>query len=227
MRKPFFLRLCLLWLLITSGNTVFGWVRKIGSNGKSFPLTIKYALWPYKTISVCILPSNEFRPRKIEERERNSKPDPTPVRSHPSIGEIAPIGATTQAKPDHLPHKLDRLHPSPLHPKPISSSTHPRLSLFSTHRWSLDRHPQPTALPSCMQPRFGSDRLLMISSPLLPPLDRPTHDQSPLSLSQSASLFSSITHSFFLLLSVWPRIWWMVFCFEFCFFKFIYWNFLL
>ena len=206
---------------------VFWWARKIGSNGKSFPLTIKYALWPCKSISVCILPSNEFRPRKIEERERNSKLDPTSVRSHPSTNEIAPIGAATQAKPDRVSHKPDRLHPSSIHPKPISSSTHPGPSLFSTHRWSPDRFPQPIAPPSCMQPRFGSNRLLTISSPPPPPLDRPIHDQSPISLSQSASFFSSITHSFFLLLSVWPRIWWMVFCFEFYFFKFIYSNFLL
>ena len=46
---------------------VFGYARKIGSNGKPFPLTIKYALWPCKTISVCILPSC---PKKTEEREK-------------------------------------------------------------------------------------------------------------------------------------------------------------
>ena len=191
---------------------VFWWARKIGSNGKSFPLTIKYALWPYKTISVCILPSNEFRPRKIEERERNSKLDPTSVRSHPSTNEIAPIGAATQAKPDRVSHKPDRLHPSSIHPKPISSSTHPRPSLFSTHQWSLDRCPQPTAPSSCMQPRFGSDRLLTIWLP--PPMTdlvifsldlvvvaagfRSTHPWLIASISFSICLSFFLNHSLFL-----------------------------
>ena len=40
---------------------VFGCARKIGSNGKLFPLTVKYAFWPCKSISVFILPSNHFR----------------------------------------------------------------------------------------------------------------------------------------------------------------------
>jgi len=95
------------------------------------------------------------------------------------------------------------------------------------HRWCSNLRPRLTTLSSCMQaPWFGSDCLLWILSP--PPLDQPTHDWS-ISLSRSTSLFPLIAHSFFLPLSVWSRM--MVFkewfCLEFCFFKFIYWYFIL
>ena len=51
---------------------VFGCARKIRSNGKLFSLTIKYALWPCKSISVFILPSNHFWNSQTR-KERNSQ----------------------------------------------------------------------------------------------------------------------------------------------------------
>ena len=58
----------------------------------------------------------------------------------------------------------------------------------------------PLALPPKLDPP-KPNRLHPKLVPL-PPLDQPTHDRSPLSLSRFASLFSSITYSFFLPLSV-------------------------
>ena len=91
------------------------------------------------------------------------------------------------------------------------------------HQWSLDHRPRPTA--SCRR-ACNHDLGLIIyswsrrhhpwpilsffpssisSSPPPPPLDWPTHNRSHLSLSRTTSLFSSISHSFFLPLLVWPR----------------------
>ena len=55
---------------------VFGCARKIGSNEKLFLLIVKYALWPYKSISVFILPSNHLRNSQTrKERKRGRKED--------------------------------------------------------------------------------------------------------------------------------------------------------
>ena len=100
---------------------LFGRTRKIGSNGKLFQLTVKYALWPYKSSSVFILPSNNFRNsqtrkerKKDSQMQRNSRErekkervgrvssGPTPeaaVRSSPNpkrSGEIAPLSSRHQ-----------------------------------------------------------------------------------------------------------------------------------
>ena len=153
-------------------------------------------------------------------------------------------------RPRCLKHQRDRTHrcrhPSPIHPKPISSSTHPRPNLFSTHRWSLDRRPQPTTLPSCMQPRFGSDRLLTISSPplmtdlvifslylvvIVAASSRSTHPWPITSISFLICLSFFLNHSLFLppsLSLIEDTVFdeWF-FVLSFVFFKFIYWNFLL
>ena len=53
---------------------VFECARKIRSNGKLFPLTVKYAFWPCKSISIFILPSNHFRNSQIrKERKKDSQ----------------------------------------------------------------------------------------------------------------------------------------------------------
>ena len=53
---------------------VFRCARKIGSNGKLFPFTVKYALWPCKSISIFILPSNHFRNSQMrKERKKDSQ----------------------------------------------------------------------------------------------------------------------------------------------------------
>ena len=89
---------------------VFGKHRKFGPTEINFRVHRKISLFWRKTILGSILPSNQLHPRKIEERERNSKeialeapshctqhrPQPqiaslvAPARSHPSTGEIAP-----------------------------------------------------------------------------------------------------------------------------------------
>ena len=86
------LRLCLFWLQTISGNTftlacVFGRYRKLGQKKLVFCVNCKIRLEGCKTILGFILPSNELHPRKIEERERNSKeiaPE-APVSSHPAL----------------------------------------------------------------------------------------------------------------------------------------------
>ena len=86
------LRLCLFWLQTISGNAftpacVFGRYRKLGQTKLVFYVDCKIRLEGCKTILGFILPSNELHPRKIEERERNSKeiaPE-APVSSHPAL----------------------------------------------------------------------------------------------------------------------------------------------
>ena len=183
-------------------SRVFGCACKIWLTWKWVPLTVKYSPFTSKTIYRPILPSKLiFWSLTPEKRERargkvtnSDHPPRNPVRSRCPIPLHIALMSHAKPKPKH--GEIGR-------------------------RWSLDCRPQPIALLSCMQPWFGSDRLLTISSAttrdrsrhfflsislsLPPPLDQPTHDQSPLSLSQFASLFSSIAHSFFLPLLVWPR----------------------
>ena len=69
------LRLCLFWLKRILGNHftpayVFGKHRKLRQTEINFRVDCKITLPSRKWISVSILPSNDFHPRKIEERER-------------------------------------------------------------------------------------------------------------------------------------------------------------
>ena len=178
---------------------VFGCARKIGSNGKSFPLTVKYALWPCKTISVCILPSNQFRPKKTEERETTRKRDRTPALAsschlkHHEDHTPAPTRRTPAPVRSHTTMSSD---PHPIYPKkhnpiPISANPHPPCPI----------HTQP------------------ISRRLKHHRDR-THDppMPDLSLSRSTSPFPSLVdHTLFLLLFVWLSFWIVkMFCSNFC-----------
>ena len=72
---------------------MFGLSRKIQSNGKWFLLTVNHAPKPCKIFYTCILPSIDFYPRKIEEREKQQElqlhiqaPARAPI-AYPSIGE--------------------------------------------------------------------------------------------------------------------------------------------
>ena len=86
--------------------------------------------------------------------------------------------------------------------KPKSStSTHSPAIMHATTIWVRSSTHDLVATTCDRSRRF----LLSISSSPPPPLDQPTHDWSPLSLSRFASLFSSIAHSFLLPLSVWPK----------------------
>ena len=55
-------------IFYTTGRVWVG--QKIQSNGKWFPLTVKYQALKCKIIYTCILPSNDFRTQTPEERER-------------------------------------------------------------------------------------------------------------------------------------------------------------
>ena len=98
------LRLRLFWLKRILGNNftpayVFGKHRKLGQTEINFRVDCKITLLTRKTISGFILPSNDFHPRKIEERERNSKkrshqkqPQTTPnPKLHRSLHTLAPM----------------------------------------------------------------------------------------------------------------------------------------
>ena len=72
------LRLHLFWLKRISGNHftlayMFGNNKKLGQTEINFRVDCKITLLSWKWISVSILPSNDFHPRKIKERERNNK----------------------------------------------------------------------------------------------------------------------------------------------------------
>ena len=113
---------------------VFGLSQKIQSNGKWFPLTVNHAPKPCKIFYTCILPSIDFHSRKIEEREKQQElrlhiqaPTRAPI-AHPSTGESHPSTGEIVTPQ----HRLDRHHPRPIHPKPISFSTQSSsASLFS------------------------------------------------------------------------------------------------
>ena len=71
-------KLHLFWLKRISGNHftptyVFGKHKKLSQMEINFHVDCKIALSSRKWISVSILPSNDFHPRKIEEREREGK----------------------------------------------------------------------------------------------------------------------------------------------------------
>ena len=172
---------------------VFGCARIIGSNGKSFPLTVKYALWPCKTISVCILPSNQFRPKKTEEREKQQGREI----AHQHRRAHATWSTTEIAHQHRLvapQHRWDRTPPWALihiqaTQRNITQSpfrqTHTHLAQSTPTRsraaWSTTK----------IAPQHRRDRTY----------DPPMLD---LSLSRSTSPFPSlIDHSLFLLLSVW------------------------
>ena len=72
------MRLRLFWLKRISGNHftpahVFGKHRKLGQTEINFHVDCKITLLTRKTILGFILPSNDFHPRKIEEREREKQ----------------------------------------------------------------------------------------------------------------------------------------------------------
>ena len=167
-------------------SRVFGCACKIWLTWKWVPLTVKYSPFTRKTIYRPILPSKLiFWSLTPEKRERAR-------------------GKVTNS--DHPPRNPVRSrYPIPLHVALMSHAKPKPKHGEIGRRWSLDRRPQPIAPLSCMQPWFGSDRLLTISSP--PPMtdlivvaaaaSRSTHPWLiSLSLSQFASLFSSITHFF-------------------------------
>ena len=64
---------------------VFGRYRKLGQTELIFCINCKIRLEGCETISGFILPSNELHPRKIEERERNSKEIAPIVNRIPSV----------------------------------------------------------------------------------------------------------------------------------------------
>ena len=204
---------------------VFGCARKIGSNGKSFPLTVKYALWPCKTISVCILPSNQFRPKKTEERETTRKKDRTPAPAssrhlkHHEDHTPAPTRRTPAPVRSHTTMSSD---PHPSYPKkhnpiPISANPHPPCPIH-THPIScrLKHHQDRTAAPT--------------RSHLWPTHARSLSFSIYLSLSltyRSLSLPTSLRLIEFL--NCGNVLFWFLFGFVLIFvcFKFIYWKFLL
>ena len=95
-----------------------------------FPFDRKITQNTRKIISIHIFTSNHFQTlfqtHKERERERDrftrstDESHPAPVRSHP----LSPLEV-------HQHRHLDRHHPRPIHPKLISSSTHPRPSSFT------------------------------------------------------------------------------------------------
>ena len=202
---------------------VFGCARKIGSNGKSFPLTVKYALWPCKTISVCILPSNQFRPKKTEERETTRKRDRTPASSrhlkHHEDHTPAPTRRTPAPVRSHTTMSSD---PHPSYPKkhnpiPISANPHPPCPIH-TH-------------PISRRLKHHQDRTAALTRSHL----WPTHARS---LSFSIYLSLSLTYRSLSLptslrliefLNCGNVLFWFLFGFVLIFvcFKFIYWKFLL
>ena len=165
---------------------VFGCTCKMQSNWKLFHLIVKYSPFTRKFIYRSHLPSKPiFQTLKPEERKRelegkvtnSDHPTPNSVRSRRPILLHASLISHTKPKPKHGEIGCRR---------------------------SPDCHPQPTTLPSCMQaPRFGSDRLLTISS--LPPItnlvtatSRSTHPWPIASISFSICLSFFLNHSLFL-----------------------------
>ena len=202
---------------------VFGCARKIGSNGKSFPLTVKYALWPCKTISVCILPSNQFRPKKTEERETTRKRDRTPASSrhlkHHEDHTPAPTRRTPAPVRSHTTMSSD---PHPSYPKkhnpiPISANPHPPCPIHT--------HPI-----SCRLKHHQDRTAALTRSHLWPTHARSLSFSIYLSLSltyRSLSLPTSLRLIEFL--NCGNVLFWFLFGFVLIFvcFKFIYWKFLL
>ena len=165
---------------------VFGCTCKMQSNWKLFHLIVKYSPFTRKFIYRSHLPSKPiFQTLKPEERKRelegkvtnSDHPTPNSVRSRRPILLHASLISHTKPKPKHGEIGCRR---------------------------SPDCHPQPTTLPSCMQaPRFGSDRLLTISS--LPPItnlvtatSRSTHPWPIASISFSIYLSFFINRSLIL-----------------------------
>ena len=171
-------------------SRVFGCACKIWLTWKWVPLTVKYSPFTRKTIYRPILPSKLiFWSLTPEKRERargkvtnSDHPPRNPVRSRCPIPLHVALMSHAKPKPKH--GEIGR-------------------------RWSLDRRPQPITPLSCMQPWFGSDRLLTISSP--PPMtdlivvaataSRSTHPHDwslylfldlPLFFPQSLTFFASI-----------------------------------
>ena len=144
------------WLKGISGNHftpsyVFGKHRKLGQTEISFCVDCKITLPSRKWISVYILPSNDFHPRKIEEREKQQEeiaPEATPdrttapnPRSHRSRRTPAPTRSrrlkhrwdratcsTTEIAPQH---RWDRTHDPPMPYLSLSQSTSPFPSIVN------------------------------------------------------------------------------------------------
>ena len=125
-------RLCLFRPKRISGNHftpayVFGTYRKLGQT--KIILCVNYKIRPvtHKTISGFILPSNDFHPRKIEEREKQQEeiaPKATldrttapNTRSHRSRRTPAPARSHSQTilTHTHRHHTLKDLNPPLLH----------------------------------------------------------------------------------------------------------------
>ena len=90
-----YLRLCLFWVKIISGNEAVWLVRKILFSGNWNPLTEKKGLWPRKSITASIFTSKDFRKKRERERERacareKTSPRRSPVRA-PVRERIRPV----------------------------------------------------------------------------------------------------------------------------------------
>ena len=96
------LRVCLFWLKRVSGNHftllyVFGKHRKIGSTEINFSFDCKIPLSSRKSISVSILPSNDFQPsqtkreREGESKKREHTPPASQARAAPTAAPITHI----------------------------------------------------------------------------------------------------------------------------------------
>ena len=115
---------------------MFGLSQKIQLNGKWFPLTVNHAPKPCKIFYTCILPSIDFHPRKIEEREKQQE-----LRLHIQAPARASIAHPSISKIVAPQHRLDCHHPRPIHPKLISFSTQsssaPSFLFYKVHMYKM------------------------------------------------------------------------------------------
>ena len=202
---------------------MFGCAWKIKFFGKTFQLTVCFRLWPGNWFTFLFSLQTISKSQTCKERERELPIHPKPIapqhrRRHldRTTTEISPQTSLTPPRSHH--------HGWPIHPKPISSAS----SLPMTNLVAHDRSRRPLVVTH--------DRsrcpLYLISISSLPMTDLIAHDPWPISspMTHDRSLpfpqfLITLSSSLFQFDRIMKFNEWC--CFDFCFFKFIYWNFLL